>query len=737
MTVPELVSPQQASGPLLVVEDDLEIGRLLEKTLASTNRPVRLATSAAAAADAIALATPSLIVLDLVLPDADGRSLLAKWRSAPVTAHIPVIVLTVSGTPEIRNQCMALGASEFVEKPFDVAEFSATVDKLLSAPSPSVGAGKDPLTGAASRAALVYAYENMSSSLGPDAPLSLAIIDIDRFRSVHESCGKDTGDAVLRGVASLIGTSAASEQVVGRWQGDQFMALLRGVAEPQATEWLERCLDALKSHSFTSAQGGTFVVTFSAGVVEAQKGASIEDTVTAALGCLYLAKQGGRARVVGTPSEVGRPKTTILLASDDDVVETIVRDALESHGLVVERYRDGQVALEAAQDKRVGLFLLGVDMPVMDGFELLALLRAEQRYAEVPIVMLTGVGDEDSLARALALGADDYLVKPISSSEIVAHVQRLLTRWVEGRLQELQGGGLYIRGVELLNEVFDAAAADEPLPVKDLSVLTLRIVEELRTHPAKLLGRVMNPTTLEGDHLSQHSFNIAILASVIGREMGVEGDDLDWLCLAGLLHEVGCVRLPKGFLQRTDEMSEEDRRLIRKRPELSHEIITKLAPDYAAAAEIALQVHERRDGGGYPKGLEGDQISLEAQILSAVDVFEALTHNRPYRERPQAASEAVKYLLESGNDQFFDSVLKTLILKIGLYPVGSYVSLATDEIALVLEHREHNPTRPLLAVVTDRAGKLLPSPRVSEPLLNPQVTITSSVAPPEIGPAAA
>ena len=144
-------------------------------------------------------------------------------------------------------------------------------------------------------------------------------------------------------------------------------------------------------------------------------------------------------------------------------------------------------------------------------------------------------------------------------------------------------------------------------------------------------------------------------------------------------------------------------------------------------------MHERPDGSGYPKGLKGDEISLEAQILGAVEVFEALTHNRPYRERPQAASEAVKYLLDSGNTQFLDRVLKALIAKVGLYPVGSYVLLSTDEIALVLEHRAANPMRPLLAVVTDRTGKPLPAPRITDPMLNPQIHIKSSVAPPEIG----
>jgi len=674
-----------------------------------------------------------LIVLDLVLPDADGRTLLATWRSMPATATIPVVVLTVTGTPEICNQCLALGASAFLEKPLDVATITDVVQRLLTQPPVAVEAGIDPLTGVASRAALCHAYQHLSSTLADDGLLSVAILDIDRFRAVNDTCGKQTGDAVLRGVADLIRMSTATGQVVGRWQGDQFMALLPGIAQQDAAQWLERCLEALRGHAFSSNQGGSFYVTFSGGVVEVRRGASSEETVGAVLGRLYLAKDGGRARVVSGNTEIEAPGTTVLLADDDDIVAAIVRSALEGQGLEVKHCRDGVEALEAAAQDSIGLFLLDVNMPRMDGFELLARLRAQPAYAKVPIAMLTSLGDEDSLERGLALGADDYLVKPISSAELVAHVQQLLTRWVEGRLHELQGSELYSRGIELLHRVFDNVRAEEPLPVKDLSVLTLRIVDGLKHEPERLLGQVMNPTVLYEDYLAQHSLNSAILATIVGQEVDVEGDDLDWLCLAALLHEVGCVRLPEGLLQKTGDIGDDERALLHRRPEFSHEIIDKLAPDYAEAADIALQVHERPDGSGYPKGLKGDEISLEAQILGAVEVFEALTHNRPYRESPQAASEAVKYLLDSSNTHFLDRVLKALIAKVGLYPVGSYVLLGTDEIALVLEHRQSNPMRPLLAVVTDRAGKPLAAPRVTDPMINPQINIKSSVAPPEIG----
>lgn len=722
-------------GQILVVEDDPVTGRLLEKTLAATGRAVRLAGSAAEAAEALAAAPTNLIILDLVLPDVDGRALLASWRSAHATAQIPVIVLTVSGGPEIRNECLALGASAFVEKPFDVAGLSATVENVLSQPSAAEDPARDVLTGLTNRAGVYQAYDRIRSTMPEDIALSVALVDLDHFRAVNESCGRTTADAVLVGVARMLGMSVANEQTVGRWQGDRFVALLPGVAKPQAAEWLERCLAALSNHSFTSEQGGNFTITFSAGVTESS-GNGLDDAIGVAEGCLYAAKSSGRNKVVSCQEDATPPGGKVLLADDDPVVARIVKQVLQSEGLDVEHHADGASALAAAHNERIKLFLLDINMPEADGFEVLRELRSDPAYAKVPIAMLTGMGDEDSIARAFELGADDYLVKPVSSHELVAKVHRLLTRWVETRLQELQGSGLYVRGLELLDQVFKIAIDKKPLPIKDLSTLTLQIVAELKTNREKLLGQVMNPTVFEEEYLAQHSLNSAILATIVGQELGFEGDDLDWLCMAAMLHEIGCILLPEGLLLKAGKISDEERALIQMRPEFSYEIIKKLAPDCAEAAEIALQVHERPDGTGYPKGLSGDEIRLEAQILSAVEVFEALTHHRPYRDQPQAASDAVKSLLDSANTHFLDRVLKALITKIGLYPVGSYVKLGTDEVALVLEHREANPMRPLLAVVSDRSGKPLAAPRVTDPMLNPQINISRSVPPPQIGTAA-
>ena len=273
----------QALGQILVVEDDPVTGRLLEKTLAATGRAVRLAPSAAAAAEALAAAPTKLIVLDLVLPDADGRALLTEWRSSHATAQIPVIILTVSGSPEIRNECLALGAAAFVEKPFDVAGLSATVESVLSQPSTTDDPVRDPLTNLANRAGVYQAYDRIRAAAPAGDVMSVALIDLDQFRAVNESCGKTTADAVLQGVARMLGMSVANEQTVGRWQGDRFAALLPGVAQAEAVDWLERCLVALNNHSFTSEQGGKFTVSFSAGVVECA-GTTLDDAVAVAEG---------------------------------------------------------------------------------------------------------------------------------------------------------------------------------------------------------------------------------------------------------------------------------------------------------------------------------------------------------------------------------------------------------------------------------------------------------------------
>lgn len=129
--------------------------------------------------------------------------------------------------------------------------------------------------------------------------------------------------------------------------------------------------------------------------------------------------------ITAIPAPVGR---RVLLAEDDDVVAALVQHRLSREGFRIERFRDGAAALAAARGERFDIAILDVMMPGIDGFELLASLRKVPGLAHLPIIMLTGLGGERDVERALALGANDYVLKPFSPVELNARVNRLLSR---------------------------------------------------------------------------------------------------------------------------------------------------------------------------------------------------------------------------------------------------------------------------------------------------------------------
>ena len=131
------------------------------------------------------------------------------------------------------------------------------------------------------------------------------------------------------------------------------------------------------------------------------------------------------APAVPEPAAAKSPGT-VLVAEDDDVVGALVQHRLGREGFQVVRARDGVAALESARSTPLGLIVLDIMLPGMDGFELLAALRREPGTARVPIIMLTGLNGERDVERALSLGADDYVMKPFSPVELTARVHRLL-----------------------------------------------------------------------------------------------------------------------------------------------------------------------------------------------------------------------------------------------------------------------------------------------------------------------
>lgn len=415
---------------ILIVEDDLVTAENLADALADPNRTIRIAGTEAEARRMISDHPPALVVLDLVLPDADGRTILAQLRNQPVTAGIPILILTGKSRPRIEAECLALGADAVFEKPPARAALVAAVASQLQRGEESRRRSRrDPLTGLPNRAAIREAYDRSASfAKRSETALSVAILDLDRFKSVNDTYGHETGDEVLRRAASVLTRVLRKSDFLGRWGGEEFVLLFPESNPIEAATALEKGLAVLKCEEITARDGRSFGVTFSAGVASVSPEASLETAVEAADALLYMAKESGRARVIHAESKVSPTVKKILVAEDDDLTAEIILNEIAEDGHELVRAADGERALCILRDGGIALAVIDVQMPLVNGFDVLKEFRSLPGGAKVPVIMLTALGNEKAITRAFEAGADDYVVKPFSAVELKARIRRLLKR---------------------------------------------------------------------------------------------------------------------------------------------------------------------------------------------------------------------------------------------------------------------------------------------------------------------
>lgn len=423
----ELSEVTQERQTVLIVEDDRLTAAVLKDALASSDWDVLVAETRAEAERLINSEEVSVVLLDLVLPDADGRDLLVKLRTNTRTAWLPVLVLSAKDDPVTQSECYALGADGFLVKPVDFEVMKAAVSsKLQRTRQMHREAHLDPLTLLPNRAAFWDAFERALSQRS-GSPLSIAVIDLDNFKAVNDIYGHSTGDEVLRITARVLANSLRSTDFLARWGGEEFCVFLPQTELRAATLVLEDALQRLRETTITADVDGRFSITFSAGVATVGAGVGGGDALALADRLLYVAKKSGRNQIVST-AEAVPPKPRVLIADDDASTRTVVRRVLEQEGFEVLAYPDGASALRGANIGEFAIAVVDATMPAMDGFELVRQLRALPKFAQKPIVMLTGLGAESDIVRGFDLGVSDYVVKPFNRGEFVARIWRLLKR---------------------------------------------------------------------------------------------------------------------------------------------------------------------------------------------------------------------------------------------------------------------------------------------------------------------
>lgn len=264
----------------------------------------------------------------------------------------------------------------------------------------------------------------------------------------------------------------------------------------------------------------------------------------------------------------------------------------------------------------------------------------------------------------------------------------------EGR--ELKIRRLYQEARELQGKFIRQLKAGEPIDITPLAAVAEEMVDTMFTHGDAML--CLARIRAKDAYLMEHSMNVAILLANFGRYLGLERSVLKELTLGGLLHDVGKIMTPDEVLNKPGKLTDEEFTIMRQHVVHSYDILSQTPGITATMLEVAANHHERLDGTGYPSHLKGDQLSLHTRMSGIVDVYDAVTADRVYKQGMQP-TQAFRILLK-GADHHFDRRLVTKFIKcMGVYPVGTLVQLSNQRLAIVMQRNEQQPLKPVVKVI--------------------------------------
>jgi len=266
---------------------------------------------------------------------------------------------------------------------------------------------------------------------------------------------------------------------------------------------------------------------------------------------------------------------------------------------------------------------------------------------------------------------------------------------------------LYLTGIQLIKEVFTNAEQLKPINLTQIKSWTDNIVDSLIFVDAELLHLFYEYAS--DNYLYSHMVNTTVMATEVGLGLGYNKSQLNDLGTAAFLHDIGMIKVENLQMQ-PRKLTEEEYTKVKNHPLYGADILSQVKDIAEPVIYVAKEEHERMNGTGYPSGIKDGDISEYARIVGIVDVYEALTHNRPYRKKI-SPHDAIKELISS-NPLFDSIILKVLISKAGVYPISSWVELNSGEIGKVMINNHEFPLRPVVHILFDSTGYRMKEPRI-------------------------
>lgn len=323
----------------------------------------------------------------------------------------------------------------------------------------------------------------------------------------------------------------------------------------------------------------------------------------------------------------------ILVVDDDASNLKMASHILGRAQMRVSCLKSGEDAVQFLEENKPDLILLDIHMPVMDGFQTMAAIHENKSAADIPVIFLTADDDSNTEKKGLEVGAVDFIRKPFVPEVLLLRVRHTIDlKRLQADLQK-----------EVQKKTQEITAQHEKL-----ERISMQIVKALS-------GAVDAKDT----YTNGHSLRVAEYSREIARRAGLSGEMQDDIYMMGLLHDVGKIGVPDAIINKPAHLTEDEYAAIKNHPVMGARILKNIK-DFPKLITGARWHHERYDGKGYPDGIAGEEIPLEARIIAVADAYDAMSSRRSYRDvLPQ---ETVRSEIEKGKETQFDPVITEIAL---------------------------------------------------------------------------